>query len=93
LDGAPVAKRARGGGVAAVASCTVSGGGSKVRLGAKKTSYHAGSSSSARMDMMGEELEEEELEEEEGYNSEDEYSYSHVGVNLSEEEWAEKDRR
>jgi hypothetical protein len=32
-------------------------------------------------------------EEEEGYNSEDEYSYSHVGVSLTEEEWAEKDRR
>ena len=28
---------------------------------------------------------------EEGYNSEDEYS--HVGVQLTEEEWQEKDRR
>ncbi len=42
-------------------------------------------------------MEEEEMmldeEEEEGYNSEDEYSYSHVGVSLTEEEWAEQDRR
>ncbi len=30
-------------------------------------------------------------EDETGYNSEDEYS--HIGVNLTEEEWSEKDRR
>lgn len=34
---------------------------------------------------------EEEEEEEEGYNSEDEYS--HVGQNLTEEQWRDKDLR
>ena len=101
LDGAPAAKRARGT-VAGSSAVAASGSGSvKGRLSKKSYAPAAPvAPSGSRMAVAGSALEEEELEEEEmmeeeedGYNSEDEYSYSHVGVNLTEEEWAEKDRR
>ncbi len=107
LDGAPAAKRARAAVIAtgnAVSSRHASGSGCASATGVKVrgisknyASAAASSPSCSRMVAASQPLvedDEEDMEEmEEGYNSEDEYSYSHVGVSLSEEEWAEKDRR